>query len=151
MQSTGPDLRESLILLPLSTRLFTLFFLGVVSYTLYRSAQIMLSLRSLKRQQIDKDATAAMKQISSLSNRAANLRQLHTFTILFFGISIVLHVYSALHPLELWAKSYEAYVVDDLSIYLRYDMVVLLLLLMLHSLQWVVSGRVNAYSSKLSR
>ena len=152
MQNVGPTLVETLMGLPPSTRLFTLFFLSVVAYSLYSSTRILLSLLSLKRQSGETILKTTTDRSMTLSNRLANLRQLHTFTLLLFGLCSAMYLYTALNPVELWTR-YEVYVLNQLDVFLKFAAVIFLTLLSLHSIQWFLSIRVHSFltSSPIAR
>jgi len=125
-------------------KLFFLYFCGVSVYTLYLTLYVLFRLHSLRKQPQNENASPAQFSLGILNRRLANLRQLHLFTLYLFGFCILVSVPSAFVSLELsntWPiRTY----ILNLRFLFSFDTAIFLGFLLLHSIQWIVSARVNS-------
>jgi hypothetical protein len=128
-----------------SNRLFLLFFSGVSLHTLWVSFRVVLGLRALKRERASSVANVSNLGLNNLRKRLANLRQLHLFTLYLLLLCIVVNLPGAFSTLG-DSKSYLfRQIFENLGFLFYYYTPIFLVFVLLHSVQWSVSARVEAF------
>jgi len=145
MSITDYDFRLVWLSLSLINKLFFLYFCGVSIYTLSVCLYVLFHLHSLKKQTANENASPAPSSLGTVSRRLANLRQLHLFTLYLFGFCIVISIPSAFVTIELSKTWPIGLFIQTLTFLLSFDAAIFMGLLLLHSLQWVTSVRVDCF------
>jgi hypothetical protein len=145
---TNLDLRSVWVPLSLSNRLFFLLFCGVSIYTLFLSLYVLFQLHSLKKQAAKENAISAQPSLGTLSRRLANLRQLHLFTLYLFGFCIMFNIPNAFVTLGLSKTWPVAQYIQGLTFLFYFDAPIFLGFLLIHSLQWAVSARLDSFARR---
>jgi hypothetical protein len=137
--------REIWAALSPSNRLFLLFFSGVSLRTLWVSFRVVLRLRAFKKERASSVANVSNLGLNDLRKRVANLRQLHLFTLYLLLLCIVVNLPGAFStPGD--SKSYLfSQIFENLGFLFYYYTPILLVFVLLHSVQWLVSARVEAF------
>lgn len=144
MSLAGLDFRSVWLALSFINKTFLLFFGAVFVYTLYFTLYALLFLRSLKKQRASENATSSTSgRFGFLRKRAANLGQLHLFTLYLFGVCISMQFPNAFKTLANSNVVPTSAITRQLTFLFYYDATIFLALLILHTLQWLVSARVE--------
>ena len=141
---TDLALRSVWLSLSVSNRIFLLYFCGVSIYTLSLSLYGLFHLHSLNKQPANENASPAPSFIDILNRRLANLRQLHLFTLYLFGFCLAVNIPNAFVINGLYKTWPIGGFIHALTFLLSFDAAIFLGFLLLHSLQWVVSARVDS-------
>jgi hypothetical protein len=123
-----------------SNRLFLLFFGGVSLYTPWVSLRVVVGLGAFK-----KERASGVANVSGLSKRLANLRQLHLFTLYLLLLCIVVNIPGAFST----NGPSNRQISMNLGFLFNYYTAIFLVFILLHSVQWLVSARVEASSAEL--
>lgn len=145
MSITDLDLRSVWSSLSLSNKFFFLYFCGVSIYTLSLCLYLHIRIHSLKREHAAEKTSLTRPLIDALSRRLANLRQLHLFTFYLFGFCIVFNIPNAFVTLGLYKTEPIGLYIRGLTFLFYFDAPIFLGFLLLHSLQWVASVRVDSF------
>ena len=132
------------MILPPLTRLYLIFLCCVCAFSLYKSARIMLRLRSIRRGHGVADRHGVMESFAVLRTQAANLSQLLHFTFLLFGLCFLIQIPVAFMILDDSGRSVLSSIFRNLAVYIAYAADVFFVMLLLRSVQWFVSSRVDA-------
>jgi hypothetical protein len=127
-----------------SNRLFLLFFCGVSLYTLWVSFRVVLELRAFKKERASSDANVRGLSLNNLRKRLGNLRQLHLFTLYLLWLCIVINIPTAFSVLGHYNTFPIGLMLENLAFLFYYYAPTFLVFVFLHSLQWLVSARVEA-------
>lgn len=130
------------MILPPLTKLYVIFLCCVCAFSLYKSARIMLRLRSIKRGQGDRHGV--MGSLAVLRTQATNLSQLFHFTFLLFGLCFLIQIPVAFMIGDDSGRSVLGSIFRNLAVYIAYAADVFFVMLLLRSVQWFVSFRINA-------
>ena len=130
---TDIDLRAAWTILPLSAKLFVLLLIVVTAETVYTSSRILAALRSFT------PAIPAPSILEQFRNRLIFLRQLHFFMLLAFGLSVSVLALDGYVSLADTNLSGWSFTLHNFQTCCRYSAFVFLVLLLLHSLQWLTS------------
>jgi hypothetical protein len=148
MSNTGLDFRSVWMSLSALNKSFVLFFCGASLYTFSISLHALVVLYSAKRQSSKEITSDAGPPLGILLHRFANLRQLHLFTLYLFGFCIAMQVPSVFHTIDN-SKEYPFNVImRGLTFLFYFDAVVFLGFLLLHTVQWIVSARLDSFSTR---
>jgi hypothetical protein len=128
--------------LPTVARLFVVFLCPASIYVLVALTRVLLRLHTLRRFPLSKSA------LVDLQNRLANLRQLVLFTFFLFGINFAMQLVDAYILNGVYSLPPYVVIVEEFRYRIEYAADVLFVLLVLHSLQWFVSARVQAFALK---
>jgi hypothetical protein len=131
--------------LSLSNRLFLLFFCGVSLNTLWVSFRVVLALRDFKKVRVGSIAGVTTPSLNNLRKRLANLRQLHLFTLYLLWLCIVVNIPRAFTVFGDYKTFPVGVVLENLAFLLYCYAPVFLAFVFLHSLQWLVSARLEAF------
>lgn len=141
------DPRHFWLQLPLLTKLFVYFLCAVFVYTLFSLARVLFRLRSLRQVPRSENSNAALRMsFAYLHNRLSNLRSLLLFTFYLFALCFLLQIPGAFMVLEDSGRPLLTVILMQLAVYLEYITDVFFVFLLLHSLQWLVSARVQAFA-----
>jgi hypothetical protein len=135
--------------LPAVHRLFFLILSLVSIYTLFSAAVIVVRLRSLTNRRQVEDVSSFQRSLAALHTRSANARQLVGATFYLFGFIFFLAMPLALKTLDS-RTPVGMLILDNLFIYFAFATNVFFVFLVLHSVQWFVSGRVHASAQRLN-
>jgi hypothetical protein len=149
MPITDLNLRSFWGPLSQSNRLFFLFFSGVSIYTLFLLLHVLVQLHSLKKRPARQNAVSAQPSLGTLDRRLANLRQLHLFTLYLFGFCIVFNIPNAFVSVTLSRTWPIAEYIQRLTFLYYFDAPIFLGFLLLHSLQWAVSARLDSFAASM--
>jgi hypothetical protein len=128
-----------------SNRLFLLFFGGVSLYTLWVSLRVLVELRAFKKERASSVETPKVPSVNSLRKRLANLRQLHLFSLYLLLLCIVVNIPGAFSTLGDSKSFLFSQMFENLGFLFYYYTPIFLMFVLLHSVQWVVSARVEAF------
>jgi hypothetical protein len=128
--------------------LIFLFALGLVClYTLYFGAVVTMRLRSLRKVQNDHSVQGALAQ---LNYRSANLRQMILAMLYFFGFTFFFQLQDAFYTPDN-NRPVGPMVLQNFSICFSFAAFISIVFLVLHSIQWFVSGRVQRAALLMGR
>ena len=130
--------------LSLSNRLFLLFFCGVSLYTLWVSFRVASRLRDFKNEGASSGANAGGLSLNRFRKRLANLRQLHLLALYLLWLCIVANIPRAFSVLGDYKTFPVRQILENLAFLFYYYTPVFLVFVFLHSLQWLISVRVEA-------
>jgi hypothetical protein len=131
--------------LSLANKIFLLYFCGVAVYTLGLCLYVFVYLHSLTKQRTNDDSNCAETSLDRLNRRLANLRQLHLCTLYLFGFCIAISIPSVFVTIEN-SKGWPIGRFIGTLIFLFYFYAAIFVgFLLLHSLQWVASVRVDSF------
>jgi len=148
MLSPGLDLSSIWVSLSIINKAFFVFFSGVAFYTFSLSLYALFALYSAKRQSSKEITSNAGSSPGILLHRFTNLRQLQVFTLYLFGFCIAMQVPSVFHTID-HSKEYPLNaIIRGLTFLFYFDAVVFLGFLLLHTVQWIVSARLDSFSSR---
>lgn len=139
------DFRAVWATLSPSNRLFLLFFCGVFSYTLWVSLRVVMAIRDFTKETAGIVASVIGPCLNNLRKRLANLRQLHLFTLYLLWLCIVVNIPSAFTVFGDSKTFPLGQVLENIAFLFYYYAPVFLGFVLLHSLQWLVSARVEAF------
>ena len=128
-----------------SNRLFLLFFCGVSLYTFWVSFRVVLGLRAFKKERASNIANVSGISLNNLRKRLANLRQLHLFTLYLLWLCIVTNIPRAFSVLGTYKTFPYRVILEHLGFLFYYYIPIFLMFVLLHSLQWFISARVEAF------
>lgn len=131
-----------------SNRIFLLFFCGVSCYTFWVSVRATIGLRDALKQRASGDASVGSLRLKSLRRRLANLRQLHLFTVLLLWFCIAINLPDAFDVMGLYKTWPADAILEKLRFFFYYYAPVIFVFVLLHSLQWLISSRVEASLEK---
>jgi len=142
MLNIGLDIKVAWLSLSLINKAFVLFFCAVSIYTISSTVRALLSVRSLKKRR-ERESTGST-HFHLLRKRIANLRQLHLFTLYLFGFCISIQVPDALRTLGNSNAFAIPTIMRHLTFLSYFDATIFLILMLLHSLQWLLSGCIHS-------
>jgi hypothetical protein len=114
-------------------------------YTLWVSFRVVLVLCDFKKERASSVANVSGLNYNNLRKRLANLRQLHLFTLYLLWLCIMLNFPDAFSVLGDYKAYPLARVFENLAFLFYYYTPIFLVFVFLHSLQWLVSARVEAF------
>ena len=127
------DLGSVWLSLSVANKIFLLYSCGVAVYTLSLCLYVFVSIYS----------TRAENSLDKLKRRLANLRQLHLFTLYLFGFCIMVSIPNAFVTFgdsKTWPIGQY---IRGISFLFYFDAPIFLGFLLLHTLQWVATVRVD--------
>jgi len=127
-----------------------LYFCGVLVYTLSLCSYVLFHVRSLKGQLKTENAKAEGPSVDVLTRRLANLRQLHLFTLYLFGFCFTFNVPNAFVTLGRSKTLPVAQYIQGLTFLFYFDTPIFMGFLLLHSLQWAASVRLDYFVRRRS-
>jgi hypothetical protein len=144
--TTHCDLRSAWSIYPIQTKLYLLLLIGEALYSTVSLFHIFFQMRILRDSEQNLSSESLLR---SFSNRLANLRQLDALLALFFGLALTDDIFRILvsmshAPMLLGGLSPADYAESGFTL----ASVSLLVLTFLHSLQWIVSARLNFFSQR---
>jgi hypothetical protein len=128
------------------TQLFLLSLTLVVAYTIYFAAVILVRLRGLRTAQNDHPSRRSLAQ---LNHRLANLRQIILAIFFFFGLTFSLGIQRAFWTPESKDRSVGLMVLENFRVSFRFAVIVFLVFLTVHSVQWFLATRIRATELRL--
>jgi hypothetical protein len=140
------DLRSVWLWLSLSNRVFLLFFLGVSIYSLSLSLHVFLLLRSFRKKPASERAGLTRSPLGILQKRLSNLRQLHLFTLYLCWFCLAINIPRAFDVLGLYKTPPIVPILRNLGFLFYSNTPICLGFLVLHTVQWVVSARVDSFA-----
>jgi hypothetical protein len=123
------------------TQLFLLFLAVVAAYTIYFAAVVLERLRGLRIAQNDHPS---QKSLAQLGHRLANLRQIILAMFFFFGLTFSLGIQRAFWTPESKDRSVGLMVLENFRVSFRFAVIVFLVFLTVHLLQWFLAARIRA-------
>jgi hypothetical protein len=127
-------------------RLFVLILAVVAIYSLLSATVILVRFRSIVNPRQSKDMAALQRSVATLRARSANVRQLIVATFYLFGIVFFFGLWS----LRSEADSSRATILDGFFVFFALAVNAFFIFLVLHSVQWFVSGRLQACARRLN-
>jgi hypothetical protein len=118
------------------------YFCGVSIYTFFLCLYVVFQLRSMTKQ--DMHASLAVLLLDVLKRRLMNLRQLHLFTLYLFGFCITFNI-PGVRALGASKAFPVGQYIQGLNFLFYCDAPIFLGFLLLHSLQWAASARVDYF------
>ena len=132
--------------LPTTARLFVPILAVVAIYPLFSATAILVRLRSIMNPSQPKDAAALQRSVAALHARSANVRQLILATFYLFGIVFFFGLWCAR-----WTPdSSRASILENFFVYFAFAVNAFFIFLVLLSVQWFVSGRLQACALRLN-
>ncbi|HEY2820639.1 MAG TPA: hypothetical protein VGJ06_06315 [Candidatus Acidoferrum sp.] len=128
-----------------SERLFVLFLGGVAIYTVWLSVVVLARVQNFKKQEASVGAGAASSVINNLGKRLRNLRQLHLFTFYLLWVVGLINLPRAFNILGSYKTIPYGVILSQLTDFFYLYPPVIFFLLLLHSMQWFVAARVDAF------
>ena len=128
---------------------FCVYFLIVSIYTLVVFLRVVLQLRNYERQREAEDERSRRPALDVLRRRLANLRQLHLFTLYLCGFCLAVSVPGIFDTLDNSKVSPINFYIEGLTFLFSFYSVIFFGLVVLHSLQWFASSRVERAASRL--
>jgi hypothetical protein len=125
-------------------RAFWLILSLVSVCTLFHAAATMVRLRSLMKQGQTEHASSARISLAALQARSANLRQPISAALYLFGLIFFLSLPSDIWRHETGRTTPLMAILGVFNLHCVFAGNVFFVLLVLHSFQWFVSGRVSA-------
>jgi hypothetical protein len=117
----------------------------VAIYSLFSATAILVRLRSIMNPRQSKDVAALQRSVAALHARSANARQLILATFYLFGIVFFFGLWSVR-----WAAYHSgATILDGFFAVFAFAVNAFFVFLVLHSVQWFVSGRLQASALRL--
>jgi hypothetical protein len=144
------DFRSVWMTLSLSNKLFLLFFCGVSLYTLWLSFRVMFCLKAFKKQRAGNAVSVGGSRLNGLRKRLGNLRQLHLLTLYVLWLCIVINIPSAFEILGLYKATPFELIFRNLAFLFHYYAPIFLVFVLLHSMQWFVSIRIDVFECRES-
>jgi hypothetical protein len=123
--------------------MFFFYFCGVSIYTLSLCLYVCFHVHPIKQQPANENTSLGWSSLDILTRRLANLRQLHLFTLYLFGFCIAFNIPNAFVTLGDSKTLPIAQYIHGLNFLFYFDAPIFLGFLLLHSLQWVASVRVD--------
>jgi hypothetical protein len=118
----------------------------VAIYSLFSATAILVRLRSVMNSRQSKHMAVLQRSVASLHARSYNLRQLILATFYLFGIVFFFGLWSTR-----WTADHSrASILDGFFVYFAFAANAFLIFLVLHSVQWFVSGRLQACALRLN-
>ena len=139
------DVRALWATLPFVSRLYLLFLIVIPAYTIFSLAKAMIRLRPFERQGPDLRSEPLQ---NDYRGRPRNLRQLHFFALLLFGVSLCNDFFGTIRAIQLSQASLSAARIDIFEPALAFAFTVLVALTFLHALQWFISSRLERMSGE---
>jgi hypothetical protein len=136
--------------LPILPKLFLLVLFLVSIYTLFSAAVITVRLRSLTNQRRVEDSSSLRGSLAALQARSANLRQLIGATFYLFGLMFFLTLPLATFILDSGRYTIGTLILHNFLVYFAFANNVFFIFLVLHSVQWFLSGRIQAHELRLN-
>jgi hypothetical protein len=136
--------------LPALQRLFCLILSLVGIYTMFSATLIMVRIRSLANQHEVEDVSSLQRFLAALHARSANLRQLIGATFYFFGFIFFVTLPFAFITLASSSTPGWMYIFENLGFNFAFAANIFFVFLVLHSVQWFVSSRVQASARRLN-
>jgi len=109
----------------------------------------MLRLRSLRRLNPAQDLVAVQLSLTDLRDLMANVRQAIVGTFYLFGFVLFLNLQTVADFADHSKTPMGYYVFRNFFFYCSFAASALLVFLLLHLVQWSVSGRLNSYARHL--
>ena len=142
------DLRSVGLWLSPSQRVFLFFFSGVSIYSISLSLYVFLFLRSLKKNPPSGSASLARSPLGILQKRLLNLRQLHLFTLYLCWFSLAINFPRVFDIMGDYKTIPIVQILQNL-VFLFYSYTPICLgFLVLHTVQWIVSARVESFACR---
>jgi hypothetical protein len=129
--------------LPFIPKLFLLVLFVVGVYSFASAAKILFRLRSLASSGRSEDNSALRTELATLSARSANTRQLITASFYLFGMIFFWSLRFTLWTPESKTIPVGFYVLENFFLYFAFAANAFLVFLILHSVQWFVSARLQ--------
>jgi hypothetical protein len=128
-----------------------LLILSLVSfYTLFSAAVILVRLRSLTSQRHFEEASSLQHSLAMLQARSTNVRQLVGATFYLFGLVFFLALPLATNILGDSKIPMGFLVLNNFVMYFAFAANVFFVFIVLHSVQWLASGRIHAYAVRFN-
>jgi hypothetical protein len=138
--------RELLMLL----RLFFLILTLVAVYTMFSASFVVVRLRSLTNQHNVMDASSLRCSLAALRDRAENIRQMVGATFYFYGFIFFLTLPRATVTLDYSRTPLLALILRNFLVDFAFAANIFSVFVVLYSVQWFVSSRVNACAIHLN-
>ena len=136
--------------LPTTARLFVPILAVVAIYSLFSATAILVRLRSIVNPSQPKDVAFLQRSVAALHARSANVRQLLLGTFYLFGIVFFFGLWSARWTPESNRTSVEMLILENFLVYFAFAVNAFFVFLVLHSVQWFVSARLQASALRLN-
>jgi hypothetical protein len=130
---------------PILLRLFFLILSLVSIYTLVSASAVVVRLRSLTNQREVVDTCSPQRSLAALRIRAENIRQLVGATFYLFGFIFFLTLPGATITLGTGRTPLLTLILRNFLVDFAFAANIFFVFAVLHSVQWFVSSRVNAY------
>ncbi len=135
------------VYLPVLQRLVFLILCVLGIYCLFSAAITMTRLRTIPRLlQKNEDVASIQPALAALRKRAANMQHFIGAVFYLFGLALFVGLQSAGFTIDSSRTPPGWFVLRDFQIYFAFAANVFSVFLILHLVQWFVSGRVDACS-----
>jgi hypothetical protein len=133
--------------------LFLLYLFAASVYTAFSLSRALLGLRALRKRKAPEAPGIRERCIADLSVRLLNLRQFHWFSVLLFVCSFALQQRSVFSFMGLNKIPESILIIQAINIDANYVLlvfIVFIVFLNLHSLQWLVAGRLRSVARRVN-
>jgi hypothetical protein len=131
-------------------RVFLLILAVVAIYSLFSATAILVRLRSIITPSQGKDGAALQCSVAALQARCANLRQIILATFYFFGIVFFFGLRSALWTPDSNSTAVGMLILENFFLHFAFAANAFFVFLALHSMQWFLSGRLQACALRVN-
>jgi hypothetical protein len=132
--------------LPTSARMFVPILAVVALYSLFSATAILVRLHSVVNPSQSNDVATLQRSVAALRARSSNLRQLILATFYLFGIVFFFGLWSVR-----WEADHSrATILDGFFVFFAFAANAFFVFLVLHSVQWFVSVRLQACALRLN-
>jgi hypothetical protein len=136
--------------LPTMLRLSSLILAVIAIYSLFSATAILVRLHSIMNLRQNKDVAALQRSVASLHARSANIRRLILATFYLFGIVFFFGLRFSLWTHESTSTSVEMLILENFFQYFAFAANAFFVFLVLHLVEWFVSGRLRACALRLN-
>lgn len=131
-------------------KIFFLILTLVTVYTLFSTSSVVVRLRSFTNQHKVMDASSVRCSLAALRIRAENIRQIVGATFYLFGFIFFLTLPWATVTLDNSRTLLLALILRNFFVDFAFAANIFAVFVVLHSVQWLVSSRVNACALRLN-
>jgi hypothetical protein len=140
---TGLGLWSVWQVLSIINKALLLLICGVSIYTLALSLHSLFVVHALKSGA--RELQVVDTRLGALRRRLWNLRQLHLFSLYFFGFCIVVQIPGIFHTVAVSSDLPPLAVIRTLAFMCYFDATIFLIFLLIHSVQWFASASMDSF------
>ncbi len=137
------------IYLPLLPKLVLLILCTVGIYSIFSATVILARLRAMTSLGRKEDVPSIQRALAELNKKCTNMQQLIGGAFYFFGFVLFLSLQWAYFTIDKSSTPGGWRVLENFAVYFAFAANVFFIFLILHLVQWFVSGRVHSYALRL--